>query len=985
MTVSGKTEKDEKEIPMSGGLLRRALSWARDRFVRPMNRRVLGIVLLSASLTLAACGGGGGGGGGAPPPAPGTVDVTFQVRFPGPGPGGIAPLLTKDPTAVQSVGVLVTKTSGGALVQAETELTFNGLVWSGTLTGLPVGESLDFLANAYDGLGFSGNVIYTDLVTQTLSEAGPNDITFNMVAIDLGPGSIPVVASVSMPATIQTGTGGHPIEISILYGGLVDYTVSVALGTLDDVATPGPSVSGTHDPATGPLALLYAAPASSGPETITITLVDAASPGGSFTVVYPITLTATATASMVVNFGPAITALNFSRTATTLTVSATTFGDPLTYAWSGTGSFLALAGSAPSVTIDPFDDTMAGDVILTVTDGGGLTAAVTHPVAAGDFPYDLITTYTPLADSLTLYEDFSGGLLGTSWSEPRFHNIMVDAGVLRMSLEALNHTYVGRDLRFLNPGTILGMAADVSINGFSVDPAANGHIDLAGTFYNDGSGDIVAMISLDHQGNAYFVLMRDYRDNLLNTSLGTITPGITHILELSWDGGTVFTPALDGAPAGPFDASTVGAPYVAPAGEPSRALSIAGIIGQYTALVDNVQVDTGPGFVLYDDFSAPDGGIDIAKWEGGETSGNVGGGRWNTLTRDATEELGLRTPTLIRALAADVTVDFTSGDGRALLAKAFYHDGSNNAIFGSIGLTGSEAIASVLAITLDVNGEPSGSLELARQVLGTVSAGTTHTLYLGWNGQVIDFQLDQGLPLSVDPVTMGYPVLGEIDFAGLMAGPFNESVPFGTSTPGGVLAHFGNVRVATGSPIDATLPSGGIITGVWASCVPDPFSAGSHFVRAETSGQELRVQDDWFLSVPDCSGGSDFAQLSTARFFSNGTKNMLSTGELVTRVDLEWTGDLITVLTADGAAELNSRNAGLGAYGYLDWTAGLSRDVTGLDETGAVLGGSRNEQDIFYIDTTVTPNLFDIGDKLLPADPQGYPEERQNMNLERQP
>ncbi len=76
-----------------------------------------------------------------------------------------------------SLGVEVHESpfASGATVLAETPLTNPGGVWSGTLSGLPTGVSLDFRAVAYnnDFTATVGIPIFSGTATKTLTPAGP--------------------------------------------------------------------------------------------------------------------------------------------------------------------------------------------------------------------------------------------------------------------------------------------------------------------------------------------------------------------------------------------------------------------------------------------------------------------------------------------------------------------------------------------------------------------------------------------------------------------------------------------------------------------------------------------------------------------------------------------------------------------------------------------------------------------------------------------
>jgi hypothetical protein len=723
--------------------------------VQGMLRSALWAVLLLAALALAACGGGKGGGGG----PRNTLDLHVSVRFPGGSSGQSQPLLTKAPWDVLSLGVRVTRTDSGNPVLDETALTYNGdtSAWEGTLTGLPTGVSLDLRANAYDGLSFTGNVLFTDLVTQSLTPAGPNTVTFNMAAIDLGPGAVPIVQWVSMPGEIGTGTTGNLIQISIAFGGPVNYYVQVTNGTLNGSGLS--YVAGQFDPTGGgTLDVYYDAPASGTSDLLYISLADPAS-STSFAVTYPIVLSELASAPVQVNFGPFITGLNFSRSATQLTIGMNVGGTaPLTFSWSGTGSFAGLGGAYGGVTINPFDDSMSGDVIAQATDANGISATVTHYIAPGAFPYNLI-----------LGSEAPAALQGT-W-------------------EVCRNDYPGVESDYIERFDISGWNFAVSTIGYlSGDSTCSG---TPGTPAEQASGTYSVGSFLPATFDTTTVTAREL-DAVFGGPRGPLYTiyyvDTAAVPPVMYFGDDTATPGLDGT-------SPAARPTILQAAMPRQKVP-------------------GTGF-LYDDFAAPV--VDTTKWSlhtsasctpvvtldseletqqtftGSDDNcgvdfpipNAVGWHRFDVNVTDFQQDQGY-----IRARAMGIyfssiptpTPGDTAGDVLAVINISYFDPLSH---MGSASWTIAECTS---------GSQCQNVVTLGSEWLGTVSLNEVHTIGIGWNGgTVFTFKLDHQNPVTVDT----FALYGKYNFGPPML-PTRQVRSRGTGVPlGQMTVRYDNVYCAT--------------------------------------------------------------------------------------------------------------------------------------------------------------------------------------------
>lgn len=765
---------------------------SRSRGPFPCRRAAMWLALSAATALLAACGGGGGGdtGGGE------TATVSFTVEFPESAQRALSEGTVAD---VSSLGVEVRETpfASGALVQSETELTESSPgVWEGTLTGLPADVSLDFRANAYDGLTLTGNVLFNDLVTQTLTVAGPNDITFLMEAVDDGTQpALPAINSVTMPESVAPDSTNNLISFDISHTGPVDFTATVTSGTVSPA-------SGSHDPATGNLELLFDAPSVEGTVTLTLTLSDPAQPEVTVSAEFDITVSSTASASLSVLFGPAITGIDFVRSATALSVGVDT--DPatgVTYAWSGTGSFSTLSATTNPVLIDPFSDTDSGEVTVTVTDGNGISASLTWTISAGDFPYTVNFADTASAEltDLFVYDDFSGTSIDPArWTAGEF-KLSAASGALTFDLTRPNGAYIPVN----TSQTFSGLAADVS------NTATGGQFsaEVQGTFYQDTSSRIVSgWVYLQQDGTVgYDFEACDASETCTSVASGTLntfTPGTIHQIGLLWDGTDQFKAILDGSST-PVDLSAT-APFgttLTPGINDGFHMTLEVDQGDAnadtdstTVVFDDVFLDADGDFLLdstvYDDFSTAS--IDRSKWEFGEGERAIDTTA-QVLFLDGTSfepqyQLEFQNPGTFTALSADIAVQnatVLSGSGVTTGLLGSFYDDTQGTVLGLVDLSGTEAAYSLVRVS------SSGFTEMVRQPLGPITQGQFHNVHMQWDGSRFAFRLDDDAPVLVDPADHGAAVASatpSFDLKMLQSG-------FNLNGEGSIHADYDNVRV----------------------------------------------------------------------------------------------------------------------------------------------------------------------------------------------
>jgi len=264
-------------------------------------------------------------------------------------------------------------------------------IWTGTLSELPYDISINFIANALDA---DGVLIFSGTITKTLVVGADNDIAISLSSIDDGvqPDN-PVIVSVSMPQKILVDSDPQQLLLKIDHNANVAYSIEVSSGNIASAFDDEPvsSLTGVHDPA-GELEFFYSAPSAPGVTELTISIKDLNSSdtvGASYFInVVSFDPDSWTDSGVDVVFGPAITDLSLERSVNTLRLTLST--DPesgLVYEWQGTGDFSDLNTSGNPIFITDFNDTMTGEISVTVRDENNLTAFSTRTILAGDYPY----------------------------------------------------------------------------------------------------------------------------------------------------------------------------------------------------------------------------------------------------------------------------------------------------------------------------------------------------------------------------------------------------------------------------------------------------------------------------------------------------------------------------------------------------------------------------------------------------------------------
>ncbi|MBI4082735.1 MAG: hypothetical protein HY423_09005 [Candidatus Lambdaproteobacteria bacterium] len=416
-----------------------------------------------------------------------------------------------------------------------------------------------------------------------------------------------------------------------------------------------------------------------------------------------------------------------------------------------------------------------------------------------------------LGNALPAYEEFNGrsgvatNMSPFRWADPVTQTELISGGKLvttinRPGAPTIGHTWVDRGLPDNN--TVRGISADVSGTFGGANYIAGGPW---GQFYVDSAGDrIGASVRVTNGGTVDYVVFTCSVGGgcgstvLASGSLGAITGGSTHNLSMHWNGGAVFTFALDAAST-PIDVSG-SAPFasVLAPGDYWIGFEIyadnAAPNSTTTATVtyDNVRTssdnNSATAFVLHDDFSGAT--IDPAKWSSQETLRLLQSGQLRLTGSPNGPGLGFPGAYDVLAMSFDMTV--TDDSGTNLGAGGFLALGSDSGCtdYAIISVGQGQARLAV------IRGDACGAQVLAQQALGPVTLGTSHTYYVGWDKATgaITAQIDNQAPvreyLSELGLFFGLGPVAANSGSGLASG-----LAFGSPTPAGsISALFDNVR-----------------------------------------------------------------------------------------------------------------------------------------------------------------------------------------------
>ena len=264
---------------------------------------------------------------------------------------------------------------------AMADLTRSDGGWSGTLSGLTVGKSLTFTAQAYS----DANAKLFEGSTSTTLDAETEAVTIGLRSVDDGtPNRLPGISAITVTA-VEPGADAT-VQVSVTGSGGEDLNYEFSGGTF----TPG-SGSVTLTSGTGTLTSSYTAPETAGRHLahLRVTNVQGHRVEVDFAIIVRVpTAPVSGELSLSANLGPVVTALVGKRTPAGVrwTVEVSTQGSGATYAWSFTGPGGFTDATANPTVLTGYDATTTGTLQVTVTDAAGLSTTSSFPITAGMFP-----------------------------------------------------------------------------------------------------------------------------------------------------------------------------------------------------------------------------------------------------------------------------------------------------------------------------------------------------------------------------------------------------------------------------------------------------------------------------------------------------------------------------------------------------------------------------------------------------------------------
>jgi hypothetical protein len=299
------------------------------------------------------------------------------------------------------------------LATADLTLESDG-VWRAVIPDLPVDPVLTFTARGYND---ADEEVFSGVTTQVLT--GSADlVVVAMDPVDDGVAILfPVIESITLPGEI---INNEDRAVSVAVRGSASETLSHQITSGGGTFTPDSGSILLTGSGTGTITTTYSAPAAVGTygHSVRVTNSQGNAVEADFDtlVVYELT-----DADVEVTFAPVITAILGKRSGAGVVWTATLTDDKplseLSYAWSFSGSGGAVfspANTNPGA-LTGYDETVAGTITLSVTDGDGLTTTVDFALVAGQFP-DVVVINTDFPTVLFVDDDW--GLAGTvTWSD----------------------------------------------------------------------------------------------------------------------------------------------------------------------------------------------------------------------------------------------------------------------------------------------------------------------------------------------------------------------------------------------------------------------------------------------------------------------------------------------------------------------------------------------------------------------------------------
>jgi hypothetical protein len=240
------------------------------------------------------------------------------------------------------------------------------------------------------------------------------------------------------------------------------------------------------------------------------------------------------------------------------------------------------------------------------------------------FVFASLLLITPQAFAVrVLYDDFSAGFIDVQkWPRGMLAQ-EIRGGALASELRAL--AYAGYQTPFTNPDNIKSIQTTVTVSqvGF-FNQQSDVFAQIEGFFYNGPNGDVWAAVSIGDLGQGLLAGWQVVEGGVFLQQGWLAGPwdpsplslNTAYVVKVEYDGNNGFTFSVDGRSPDSYTGPTRQGP---PASNHFKSLST-GIGGQegvgggwIFAKFDNVYVDTGSGYQLYDDFNTGTM-LDSTKW-----------------------------------------------------------------------------------------------------------------------------------------------------------------------------------------------------------------------------------------------------------------------------------------------------------------------------------------------------------------------------------
>lgn len=340
------------------------------------------------------------------PPLPRAVYDTATVELVAPAGGSEAGLSaraiaqTASPEAIERIEYSVKGEDEYGTPRdplATGELTRSGKNWTAAIPNLPLGPTLIFSLQAYDGT----SLIYTGTTTTTLSESNL-EVGIVLVPFDDGQAlTFPAIRSIARPGEIPEGA---EVEVRIELEGSADESLTVEIVGTSGSFSPQTPVDVPLSSGRGTLELTYLAPSRAGSYDHSVRVTN--EQGNAVTQAFSteVVWETVERTFRVDGTAPAIVGFEMSRTGSRLRVAASVTDDGplsmLSYEWSfaedppPTGASI-IDSTANPIVLQGYDETTSGAITLTITDRDtgadpeGLSTTVSMNLEPGAFSDEL--------------------------------------------------------------------------------------------------------------------------------------------------------------------------------------------------------------------------------------------------------------------------------------------------------------------------------------------------------------------------------------------------------------------------------------------------------------------------------------------------------------------------------------------------------------------------------------------------------------------